>query len=248
MVILVCVIAYIGACLALYIVQRSFIYLPPQNATAEAGETSWLHVPGAEVKVSERPYPGEKAVLYLGGNAEDVSASLPVLKEAFPDHALYLLHYRGYTGSSGAPSEQALVSDALTLFDKIAVDHPEIVVIGRSLGSGVAVHVASLRPVRKLVLVTPYNSMQEMAVRRFPLFPIRWMLKDKYESWRYASQVKAPTLIVAAEFDDVIPMWSTKRLLSHFASGIATMKVIDGTGHNSISVNLAYIPLLQWAR
>lgn len=246
-VVLACAITYMCACLALYVLQRSLIYFPPQNATVTADKISWLQVPGANVKVSERPYAGTKAVLYLGGNAEDVSANLPLLKEVFPEHALYLLHYRGYAGSSGSPSEEALVSDALTLFDRIATDHPDIVVMGRSLGSGVAVHVASLRPIKKLVLITPYDSIQEMAVRQYPYFPIRWMLKDKYESWRYAPLVKAPTLIIAAEHDEVIPMWSTQLLFSRFGNGIATMKIIDGAGHNSISANPDYVFLLQWA-
>lgn len=242
------VVAYVAGCLALFFFQRSFIYFPPHKAAFSAPKTSTLAVPGAVVKVSERPFQGGKAVLYLGGNAEDVSVSLPLLENAFPDHAIYLLHYRGYTGSSGNPSEQALVSDALTLFDRIAVEHNEIVVVGRSLGTGVAVHVASLRKVKKLVLVTPYDSLQELAVQQFPYFPVRWLLRDKYESWRYAPQVKAPTLILAAQRDEVIPAWSTELLLSRFANGIASMKVIDGAGHNSISESASYISLLQWAR
>jgi pimeloyl-ACP methyl ester carboxylesterase len=240
--------AYLAVCLALFVFQRSLIYFPPQNASMVAPETWKMEAPGAVVKVSERPRPGQKAVIYLGGNGEDVSASLPVLDTAFPGHALYLLHYRGYTGSSGTPTEQALVSDALALFDRISATHGEVVVIGRSLGTGVAVKLASSRPVKKLVLITPYDSLQELAVRQYPYFPVRFLLKDKYESWRYAGRVKAPTLILAAQYDEVIPAWSTELLLSRFAKGIATIKVIAGTGHNSISESAAYIPALQGAR
>jgi pimeloyl-ACP methyl ester carboxylesterase len=141
---------YVAACLFLFFQQRSFIYFPPPTAAIEAPKTSTMTVPGAQIKISERPRPGKQALIYLGGNAEDVSMSLPLLAETFPEHALYLLHYRGYTGSTGTPTEKALVADALQLFDRAAVDHPEVVLIGRSLGSGIALQVAALRPVHRL--------------------------------------------------------------------------------------------------
>lgn len=84
------------------------------------------------------------------------------------------------------PSEVALVADALALFDRVYAEHPHVVVGGRSLGSGVAVHVASLRPVARLVLVTPYDSLYGIAARQFPYVPVRWLLWDTFESWRYA--------------------------------------------------------------
>jgi pimeloyl-ACP methyl ester carboxylesterase len=239
---------YAAACLALFLLQRSLIYFPPSVAATEAPASSVLTVPGAVLKVSERPRAGNKALIYLGGNGEDVSASLPLLDAAFPDHALYLLHYRGYTGSTGKPTERALVADALLLFDRVAATHAEVVLIGRSLGSGVAIQVASQRPVRKLVLVTPYDSIVELAARQFPYFPVPWLLQDKYESSRRAPRVRAPTLVLAAEYDEVIPAWSTARLLSRFAHGVATQEVIKGTGHDSISASAAYLAALQWAR
>ena len=239
---------YAAACLALFVFQRSLIYFPPLSPALQAPRTSTLAVPGAELKVSERPLRGDKAVIYFGGNAEDVSASLPLLDSAFPGRALYLMHYRGYAGSSGRPSEKALVADALALFDRVRAEHNDVVVIGRSLGSGVAVQVATLRPVGKLVLVTPFDSLQELAARQFPYFPVRWLLRDRYDAGSHAPRVTAPTLIVAAGQDEIIPAGSTQLLLSRFANGVASIKVIDGAGHNSISETAAYIPALQWAQ
>jgi pimeloyl-ACP methyl ester carboxylesterase len=238
---------YLAACLGLFVGQRSLIYYPPQQAQVAAPRSWTFDAPGAVLKVSERPAAGNKAVLYLGGNAEDVSASLPLLARAFPDHAIYLLHYRGYTGSSGSPTEAAFVSDALALLDRVAARHGEIVLIGRSLGTGVAVQVAGRRPVHRLVLVTPFDSLQELAAQQFPLLPVRWLLKDKYESWRYAPQVRAPTLIVAAERDEIIPAWSTRKLLSRFTPGIVTMETIAGAGHNTVSESPAYLAALRRA-
>ena len=98
MILSIAVATYAAACLALFAFQRSFIYFPPHSLSLPAPKTSTLVVPGARVLVSERPRQGPKAVIYLGGNAEDVSASLPLLDSAFPDHALYLMHYRGVPG------------------------------------------------------------------------------------------------------------------------------------------------------
>lgn len=240
--------AYAAACLALLLFQRSLIYFPPPVAAYPVPASSTLDVPGAAVKISERPLAGGRALLYFGGNAEDVTASLPQLATAFPQHALYLLHYRGYAGSSGKPTEAALVADALALFDRVARRHKEIVVIGRSLGSGVAVQVASQRPVARLVLVTPFDSLQSLAAGQFPWFPVRWLLRDTYASIRYAPRVSAPTLIVAAAHDEFVPLPSSRRLAAGFAPGLATLRIIDGTGHHSISDNPDYLAALAWAR
>lgn len=240
--------AYAAMCVWLFVYQQSMIYFPPQSAMFPAPAGFTLEVPGAVIKVSERPGHGKRALIYLGGNAEDVTASLPLLDHAFPEHAIYLVHYRGYPGSTGKPSEAALVADAVAVFDQIAASHGEIVVIGRSLGAGVAIQVASRRPASKLVLITPFDSLQGLAAEHFPYFPVRWLLKDKYESWRHAPKVKAPTLLIAAQHDEIIPARSTEQLLSHFEQGVATMKVIEGVNHNSISDSASYIPALQWAR
>jgi pimeloyl-ACP methyl ester carboxylesterase len=240
--------AYAMACLGLFVFQRSFIYFPPREAAVSAPKVTTLAAPGAVLKVSERPREGGKAVIYLGGNAEDVSASLPLFERAFPEHALYLLHYRGYAGSTGSPTEKDLVQDALALYDRVATQHPEVVLVGRSLGTGVAVQVASRRPAHRLVLVTPYDSIAGIAVQQFRAFPVRLLLKDTYESGRYAPQVKAPTLILAASNDEVIPAWSTRLLVTRFAPGVASMTMIEGAGHNTISESSAYLAALASAR
>jgi pimeloyl-ACP methyl ester carboxylesterase len=239
---------YVAACIALFLGQRSMIYYPPAQATLAAPLVSTLEAPGAVLRVSERPLAGRQAVIYFGGNAEDVSTSLPLLAQAFPRHALYLLHYRGYAGSTGSPTEADLVADALLLFDRVAAYHPEIVVVGRSLGSGVALQLASRRPVHRLVLVTPYDSILELAGRQFPWVPVRWLLKDRYESGLYAAKIEVPTVVLAAENDEVIPAWSTQRLVSRFAPGVASVRVIPGAGHNTISASPAYVAALASGR
>ena len=244
-VVLVIALTYLGLCAALFFYQRSLIYFPQPGSPGHRDTTIALPTSEARVLVSVRPHAGPNAVIYLGGNAEDVTFSLPILSSAFLDHALYSLHYRGYVGSSGKPSEAALFADALALFDQVRAEHQVVVVIGRSLGSGIAVYVASQRPVARLVLVTPYDSLQELAAAQVPYFPVRWLLRDKFESWKYAPRVAAPTLIIAAENDEVIPRASTELLRSRFRAGIATFKVVAGAGHNTISDRPEYLSLLK---
>lgn len=243
----VALVLYIGACVALYVFQRSMIYYPqPGNESAPASQMSF-DVSDAKLNVVVRPVAGPKALIYFGGNAENVSFNLGAFSSAFPDRAIYLMNYRGYGGSTGAPTEALLHADAQTLFDKVKRDHPDIAVIGRSLGSGVAVRLASERPVSQLVLVTPYDSVQEMAAQRFPYFPVRWLLTDKFESSHYAPALRVPTLILQAEFDNVIPGESTARLKGAFAPGVAKLVMVPGADHNSIGDAPVYLHAIKEA-
>lgn len=238
--------AYACLCGGLYLCQRSLMYFP-QPAHNDAGATLALAADGAQVVVRVRPRESPNAVIYFGGNAEDVSSSLPQLAAAFPDQSLYLMHYRGYGGSGGSPSESALIADARLLFDVVRTTHPHITVVGRSLGSGVAVHLASERPAGSLILITPYSSILELATRQFPYVPVRWILRDKFESWKYASKISVPTLLVMAEHDEIIPAASTRALYRQFGSGVARLEVVPGAGHNSIADSPAYARLLSGA-
>jgi uncharacterized protein len=235
---------YAALCIALFLGQRALIYYP-QPKSASDDNTLTLDADGERLLIATRRRPGADAVIYFGGNAEDVSHSLPTLADAFPERSLYALNYRGYGGSTGKPSETGLIADALVLFDHVHADHPHIIVIGRSLGSGVATHIASERPVERLVLVTPYDSMLNIAASQFPYLPIRWLLLDKFESWRYAPKVTAPTQLIAAQNDEVIPLARTESLHRYFAHSLATLTVIRGVGHNTISDSPEYIPALR---
>lgn len=239
--------AYATFCIALFAYQRSLIYFPQPREVKTPQSTMILSVEDAELLVTVRPHAGPKAIIYFGGNAEDVSLNLPSFEKSFPDHALYFLHYRGYGGSSGSPSEEAIQLDALALFDKVRIEHPDIAIIGRSLGTGVAVRLSSQRPASRLILVTPYDSLQEIAASQFPYAPVKWLLRDKYDSGKYAPKITIPTAIVAAENDEVIPSTSTKKLFERFGKGVASMRIIPATGHNTISTSSEYLAAIQAA-
>jgi pimeloyl-ACP methyl ester carboxylesterase len=107
--------------------------------------------------------------------------------------------------------------------------------------------VASARRVARLVLVTPYDSLEEVAARQFPWLPVRWILLDKFESGRHAATIAAPTLLIAAEKDEIIPRASTDRLLARFGSGVARLGVVAGADHNFPHTDAEYQRLLRTA-
>ncbi len=247
--------AYVVLCAVMYVFQRSLIYHPQPRAVSAVESTMKLAVEGAEVIVTVRPHEGPNAIVYFGGNGEDVSRNLGFYAEAFPDHALYLMHYRGYGGSTGQPTEKSIVADGTLLLRQVESRHAKVAIVGRSLGSGVAVQVASQvgsrfarRPAAShLVLITPYDSIVDIGERLYPFLPVRWLMRDTYESGKFAPGIRIPTTIIAAEYDQQIPRASTEKLLSRFHSGIASMTLIEGVGHNDLESNGKYRQSLQAA-
>jgi pimeloyl-ACP methyl ester carboxylesterase len=194
-----------------------------------------------------RAHDGPKAIVYFGGNGEDVSRNLGSFAGAFPDYALYLMHYRGYGGSSGKPTERDNVADATVLIEKVRTMHADIAIVGRSLGTGVAVQAARRAVASRLVLITPFDSIVEIGAQMYPFLPVRWLAIDTYDSGTFAPGIQIPTTIIAAEHDEEIPYVSTETLLGRFQPGVATMTVIEGVGHNDIGRNAKYREALQAA-
>jgi len=225
--------AYAGICIALYLTQRSFQYFPTPRRLGPTQMAGTFKRGDTLLQLTVRPHAGPGAVLYFGGNGEDVSSSVAPLVAAFPGREIVMLHYRGYGGSAGRPTEADIALDAAGLFDEVHARHPDVIVIGRSLGSGVAARLASERPVSRLVLVTPYDSLVDIAQRQFRVFPVRWLLIDKYESWRYVPGIKAPVLILRAEHDELIPASSTDALRDRFPAGQVRYVVVPAS-HNTI--------------
>ena len=224
---------------------RSLLYYPTPAHPFDPERAMKLEVEGAQLRIATRRREGGPAILYFGGNAEDVTLTLEDLARLFPDHALYLMHYRGYGGSTGSPTEAALQADALALYDTVRKQHPRISVLGRSLGSGIAIRLASERPVERLALITPYDSMASVAKGHYPYLPTGLLLQDKYESLKIAPQIKAPTTLIVADHDEIIPRRHSDALLAAFTPGVATEHVVPGTDHNDIGGHPLYGRLLR---
>ncbi len=224
---------YLLACALLAYNARGMLYHPVPRDPAVPYWT--LHRADADILISSNKQARPQRVLYFGGNAEDVSQALPMLQQAFPGAAIHAMHYRGYGGSSGSPTEARLIADALALYDASGSAATDTTVIGRSLGSGVAVQLAAARAVQRLVLITPYDSIGDLAAGMFPLFLVRLLLRDHYDSRRYVAGIKAPTTLIIAGRDEVIPNASSLRLLQRFPSGVAQAVTIADADHNDVS-------------
>lgn len=222
---------YGGVCLLVFLTQRSLIYVP-QPAADPSGRLE-LQVEGKRVLVAHRPHPGPRALIYFGGNAEDVSLTRAELAALLPDTALYLLHYRGYGGSEGRPSEAALRADAQTLYAHVAARHSKVTVVGRSLGTGPATHLAATRPVQRLVLLVPFDSLLAVARGAMPWLPVDLLLLDRWEAAAEAPQVRAPTTIVAAAIDRVVPTRHAVALHRAFQPGVAELMLLPELDHNT---------------
>lgn len=176
-------------------------------------------------------------LIYFGGNAEEVSW---LLGEAprFAGWSLLLMNYRGYGGSGGRPGETALYGDALRAYDyalaREDVDAARIILMGRSLGTAIAVHVAARRSVRAVLLVSPFDSMTELARHHYRFLPVSWLLRHRFESLADASQIDAPLLALVAERDSVVPVPRSQRLYEAWR-GPRTWRQIKGADHNDIS-------------
>jgi len=228
------ILLYIGCCGYLYVAQRSFIYFPTPESRNPAAEDWRLNLEGATVQVWRLAAEKEDAVIYFGGNAEDVAQNIGQFARIFPDKAIYLVNYRGYGASTGVPSEAAIVSDAQAIFDHISPVHSNISIVGRSLGSGVAMFLAATRNAERLALVTPYDSIAKLAQSSFPFFPVSAMLKDRYDSLSHASSISIPTLILIAEQDEFIPMKSSRNLAAALDPSMTTVNIIENATHNTI--------------
>jgi pimeloyl-ACP methyl ester carboxylesterase len=231
----------------MYVFQRSLLYYPQPREVTAAESTMRLPVDGAELIITARPHEGRKAIVYFGGNGEDVSRNLESYTTAFPDHALYLMHYRGYGGSTGTPTEKDIVADATVLIEKVRTMHPDIALVGRSLGTGVAIQAATRSIASRMVLITPFDSIVEIGQRLYPWLPVRLLALDTFESGQFAQRIQIPTTIIAAEHDNDIPRASTEMLLGRFRPGVATMTIIEGVGHNDIGRSPIFLDTLQAA-
>lgn len=198
--------------------------------------SGWLMTP-------EFPGP-HRAVLYFGGRSEDVSWVARDAGRMFPGMTVLAVNYRGYGESHGIPTESSIVDDGRVLFDWLVerrhIDPNKVAVVGRSLGSGVAVQVATNRPVHSLVLITPYDSVLALARRRFRAVPISFVLRQRFETIKYAALLKIPTYVLRAATDAVVPHSHTDVLVATL-----THLILDETVSDSDHSNIPHLVTTQ---
>src|ERR1700761_3792626 len=209
---------YLAGVAVLYFKQREMLFpIPPVGRTApaaagfpEAEEHVLTTADGEKVIAWHVPAtPGRPVVLFFPGNGDFLAGRVRRFKAITADGTgLVALSYRGYAGSTGAPSEEGLLKDAAAAyaFTTARYQADQIVAWGFSLGTGVAVALASEHPVGKLILEAPYTSTVDVAASLFPIVPVRLLMRDPFHSDRRIAQVTAPLLIMHGDNDQAIPI------------------------------------------
>lgn len=232
--------AYATLCAWLFLSQRSQIYFRTPETDYPAPSVR-ISSDGESIKVWQVERDGAAALVYFGGNAEDVAWNIPRFTAAFPDRSLYLVNYRGYGGSTGRPTEAGLFRDALAVFDHAQSRHERVAVMGRSLGSGVAMYVATRRDVERIVLVTPFDSLAKVGQEHFRFLPVSLLMLDRYDSASRVRDVSAPALLVVAGDDEIIPRSRSDALAAAFPPDQARVVVVAHMTHNSLDLSPDYL-------
>ena len=228
---------------SVYLLQRKLLYRPtnrayrsPVNLRLAGVFEIWLNTPDGEQIVTWqiKPQPGMPTILYLHGNNCNLSNRLERVSRFLRDgYGLYMLSFRGYGLSTGSPSEQNNVNDALLAYDKLrqnGVSSEDIIVYGESLGTGVAVQVAAQNSIGAVILEAPYTSLRDLVRHRLRIIPAYIFLKDSFNSIEHIKKVTAPLLIVHSLGDNVIPI-AFGRWLYEAAPGPKEFLRIRGAGH-----------------
>ncbi len=240
------IIGYVLLCVIVGLSQRRLLYYPqPAEPVRQAEAISFDN--GGVVLRGWVLNPGsDRALLYYGGNAENVEYNIDFFQAVLPQYSVYLVPYRGYGNSDGSPSEAGLYSDALYIHDQVSPRHSSVALIGRSLGSGVATYVAANRDVERVLLVTPFDSVENLARQSFWIFPVGLLLVDKYRSYQRVQDIDAPVLLLIAENDRVVPRARSDALVAAFAPQQQfEAVVIENAGHNDIAAFARYMTLVR---
>lgn len=225
------------ALLGIFLLQEKLIFHPRPGPHGVPGADSMFIQAADGTRLHAwhvKAAPDAPLVLYFGGNAEEVSWMVGEVAQRAPRVSWLLVDYRGYGSSAGAPSEKALVADALLWHAEIRKTVPasRLFLFGRSLGSGVAVQLAAARPVDGVILVAPYDSMLAIGRHHYPFLPVSWLLKHRFDSLAHAASVAAPLLCLVAQRDEVVPAVHSRRLYDAWQGPKRWVELL-GAGHNS---------------
>jgi fermentation-respiration switch protein FrsA (DUF1100 family) len=211
----------------------STTHLPARAEPLEVTAADGAKLRGWIARGAAAPAP---AVIYFGGNAEEASWILG--EPRWPrEWAIVAINYRGYGASEGAPGEPALTSDALAIYDALVqradIDRRRIVVLGRSLGTAVAVHLAAERPIAGAVLASPFDSLTAIGRRHYPWLPVSLLLRHRFDAASTAIRNRMPLHVIVGDADTIIPPPHSRALFDAWA-GPKSWQVIVGADHNDL--------------
>lgn len=228
---------------SLYVAQRSILFPAPREGRPPTPSSQLIvfeKASGKKVYALYRPAaPGRPTVVHFHGNAEQIADDewLAVWLEKF-GIGFFAPEYPGYglAVAEGNPSEASIFSTAELalkhLTEVLGVPREGLILSGQSLGSGVAVHLASRGVGARLLLFTPYTSIPDVAAQIFPVAPVRLLVRDRFDSAAKAGEVGVKVLVVHGTDDEVIPYALGKRLSGQFPAG--ALFTVEGGHHNDL--------------
>lgn len=243
--------------LAGYLVQRKLMYFPfPERvAPAAAGladvEERIIETPDGERVVTwfGRARPGQPTILYFHGNGGNLALRADRIRRYLDrGQGMLMMSYRGYSGSTGTPTEAANVSDARLAYDLLIAEGiaPEdIVAYGESLGTGVAARIAAERTVGGLILDSPFTSAVDVGARHYPFLPVGLLMQDRYEVLPYVAKIRAPLLVVHGERDQIVPFDMGKQVYAA-ANEPKKLVALPLAGHNNHALHGSFEAIQDW--
>ena len=250
---------WLGLLAFLALFQSSMIYYPSRNDTASLeraanaqGFSPWQDAQGETIGYRSLPAPDDPrpplAILITHGNAGYAMHRADyalILRQAAPDRAVsvYVLEYPGYGARSGDPSQDAFLAAADQALSQIPADIP-VVLLGESIGTGVASATASAHPDRiaGLLLLTPFDSLANVAQHHYPLLPVRWMMRDQYPSEKWLKNYHGPVAIILAANDTIVPAKFGQTLHDTY-TGPKKLIIADQADHDDL---LHTLPASAW--
>lgn len=235
--------------------QRSLIYRPlPSPADPLAAGVPWMtpirqagHLLGWFA-----PPPAENAPVLVFFHGNRGTLARVAAKTAPWRHAgigIFAATYRGYEGNPGRPSEQGLYADGRTVLDwleKAGIPPARLILYGESLGTGVVTQLARERPVKGVVLESPFSSITDLAARRYPWLPCGWLLRDRFDSLGKIAGIAAPVMILHGALDRTVPLSHARKLVE--AAPGARLVVLDKGDHLNIHDCGGTPPLLSFIK
>ncbi|MCO4888309.1 alpha/beta hydrolase [Cupriavidus sp. WGtm5] len=210
-------------------------------------------IPGGVVRGYIYHAPGDTVrdlLFYLPGRGEDVLETLQYARWLPAGMGFATYDYRGLGHSDGRPSEGAAVADASQFLLHVRRVFPDtrVHVVGRSLGTGVAIQLADLQDFESLQLITPYDSLLELVRKRFPLVPLRQLMRHHFDSISHCKKVVQSTKVLLAATDEVVPHACSERLMAAWPGPVALQTVPDTDHFTIIEREETWLSLCDFAR
>lgn len=232
---------YALICAALVFFEQALVY-PVPSSMGRVARAKVIPVPGGTAMLWAAPPagggPAAAVIVFFHGNGDQIANS-----EWLADHlseygfGMAAVEYPGYPGMAGTPGEAALIEageKALRhLTGPMGIARDRLVLCGQSLGSGVAVQLAARGWGRKLVLITPYTSLLDVASETVPYVPVRWLMRNRFDSAAWAPSVKQPVLVIHGTRDEVVPYAQGETLSALFSPPARFISVADAS-HNEV--------------